>query len=97
MNNVAMQEFIDQFGKGIFSIKFDNDRHLLVGYKDTPKLDDIALETIGGVDFIKIRNHNTNNGKTIWFNTYHITSNVQSVGVMEPGYEEYGVDPFAIR
>ena len=97
MNNTAMQELIDTFSNRIFSIKFDNDRQLLIGYSGTPKLSDISLETIGGVDFIKVKNSNFNNGKTIHYTSYHLTSEVQSIGVMDEGFEKYGVDPITIR
>lgn len=97
MDNTTLQEMLDTFGLRIFSIKLDNDRHILLGYVDGPKLEDVELETIGDVDFIKLKNYNRNNGKTITYVTYHLTKQIQSIGVMDENDVDFRVDPFTIR
>ncbi len=97
MTNAALQALINEYGKRLFSISFDNDRVLLIGYSGTPKLEDISLVTIGGVDFLKVKKTNTNDGKTIDYANMHLTSVIQAVGIMDEKDVKYGVDPILFR
>jgi len=94
MDNAGMQALIDQFGDRIFTINLDNTRFIRLGYKDSPKIEDITLETIGGVDYIVVTNKTAAMGsKELHYKTYHLTETVQWVGIMDEDSNDYRIDP----
>jgi len=93
MNNVDLQELITMYGSRIFAIILDNNKKILIGYNSSPKMTDISLVTIAGADFIKVNNKKRSNQKEIEYFTLYLTDCIQSIGIMEDGFEHYGVDP----
>lgn len=97
MNNTALTAFIAEFGNRMFCINLDNTRFIYVGYNGGVKLDDISLETIGGIDFIAVSRKDKSSGVEIPYKIYHVTDSVQWIGVVEEGFEEFGIDPLKLR
>ena len=97
MNNTVIQKFITDFGDRIFCINLDNTRFIYIGYNGGPKLSEISLETIEGVDFIVISKTDSSSRTPVKFKTYHVTDSVQWIGIMDEGYAGYGVDPLKMR
>lgn len=93
MNNVDLQTLITTYSNRIFAIILDNNKRILIGYPSSPKLTDVSLVTIGATDFIKVNNKQRSNQKEIEYFTLYATECIQSVGIMEVGFEKYGVDP----
>lgn len=93
MNNVDLQTLITTYGNRIFAIVLDNNKRILIGYQSSSKLADISLVTISSVDFIKVNNKKRSNQIEIEYFTLYITDCIQSIGIMEDGFEKYGVDP----
>ena len=62
--NRAVQKMIDVYGERINSISLNNGKYILVGYESGIQLSDISLETIEGVDCIKIH-HKQQSGGTV--------------------------------
>ncbi len=93
MTNADLGIIITTYGTRIFAIILDNNKRILVGYNGSPKLTDISLVTIGATDFIKVSNKKKSNQKEIEYFTLYLTECIQSIGIMEEGFEKYGVDP----
>lgn len=99
MTNAALQKIIDDHGPDIFCFFIDNEQKILFGYnsKDTPKIDDVTLETIEGIDFFKIQRVSHSHGKAVYFHTLHRTECIQWVGYMDEKSTDYRVDPLIFR
>lgn len=48
---------IEKYGPNLCGINLDNGRIIYIGYEDTPTLEDITIETIGAMDFLKVTRH----------------------------------------
>jgi hypothetical protein len=97
MNNTALTAFIESFGNRVFCINLDNTRFIYVGYNGGVKMDDISLETIGGVDYVAVSRTDNSSGVEIPYKIYHLTDSIQWIGIVEEGFEEYGIDPIKLR
>lgn len=96
--NANLKAFIDNFGDRIYCIYFDNGRIIYVNYKDSVKLTDIKLETIGSEDFVAVHHTNEKTGNIgVSYTNYHLTSSIQWIGVMDEDSAQYRVDPLIFR
>jgi len=98
MTNTCLQTLFTTYGDRIFCINLDNGRYIYIGYKDSPKLADITLETVEGVDFIKVKRKNKSMGSIeLEFTNFIPSETVQHIGIMDEGFEDYRVDPLLLR
>lgn len=97
MTKIALQAFIDTYGDRIFCINLDNTRSIYIGYRDGTALSDIALETIGDIDFIVVSRTIATHGISMSYKTYNEISCIQWIGVMNESSNEYRVDPLLLR
>lgn len=99
MTNAMLTEIINKNGPDIFAFFLDNEQKLLFGYssKDCPRITDITLDTIGGVDVFKVKRVSHSQSKPVYFTTIHCTDTIQWVGIMDPQSAEYRVDPLIFR
>ena len=54
MDNSTLKALIDEYGERICAFFIDNEHKILFNYPGTPKISEVELVTIGGVDFYKI-------------------------------------------
>lgn len=96
--NAALQEMIDKFGDAIFYIGLNNGKRIYIGYpvKDSVKISDISLETIGGVDLIKIKHRSSKQSEYYEWSNYMTTEFIESVEVMDEPYTDFRVDPLIL-
>ena len=99
MTNADLKAMIDKYGDRICIIFFDNSLKLLIGYpgQNPQHASDLILETIGGVDYVGVRQKSTytqdrDNGVT--YVNYHLTECIPYIAVMDEGCENYRIDPF---
>lgn len=96
MTKAGLQKLIDDYGERIYAMNFDNNQVAFFGYNDSYKISDVELTTVGGEDFIIIHNpnHITTGLIPLSYDIYRAVWDVQWVGVMDEGYENYRPDPF---
>lgn len=96
MTKAGIQNLIDTYGDRIFAINFDNGQVAFIGYKDSYSITDIELTTIGGEDMIVIHNpdHKSTGLIPVTYDIYRAVWDVQWIGIMDVGYENYRPDPF---
>ena len=100
MTNEDLKAMIDKYGDRIRIIFFDNSLKLIIGYpgQDPQHASDLILETIGGTDFVGVRQKSTytqdrKNGVT--YVNYHKTECIQYVAIMDEGISaDYCIDPY---
>ena len=97
LNNAALQEAIDTYGERIFCILMNNDRKIMLGYKDSPKLTDIELLTIGGVDCFAINCKCDASRPSVKYQSVYLTEYIENFGIMSEKDVDYRVDPFTYR
>src|SRR5574343_192816 len=85
MTKHGIKKMITDFGDRIFAINFDNSQIAFFGYKDTYKITDVELQTIGGVDYLVIHNkdHQSMGTTKMDYDIYHSVDTVQFIGVMD--------------
>lgn len=93
MTNEKLNNIIQLYHSNIFVFVFNGNKRLFLGYKSSPKMENVSLITVGSTDFIKVANKKRNNQKEIEYFTLFITSHLQSIGMMNDGYIKYGPDP----
>ena len=99
MTNGDRKAIIDKYGDIIFISFFDNSLKRVIGYpgQNPQHASDLILETIGGVDYVGVRQKSTytrdrDNGVTDVND--HLTQFIQYIAVMDEGCENYRIDPF---
>lgn len=97
MTNADLQSMIDLYGDRIFCINLNNMRCIYIGYKDGISLSDITLETVGTTDMIVVSTKDPNPSNTVTYKVYHLTKEIQWIGVMDEGSSKYRVDPLLLR
>lgn len=97
MTNEAFKEAIDTYGDRIFCLFINNDRKILLGYNSSPKLSDIELCTIGGLDAFKIRYVSKSTTPVVEYETLYLTEYIESIGIMSEKDINYRVDPLTYR
>ena len=95
MTKDGIQKMITDFGDRIFAINFDNSQIAFFGYKDSYKITDVELQTIGGIDYLVIHNkdHQSMGTTKMDYDIYHSVDTVQFIGVMDTDSADYRPDP----
>ncbi len=90
VTKAVLQSFLSN--DGCFAIICDNNQKIFIGYPNSPQKDDVSIETIQNEDFLVIHNTQTKNGQVIQWKTYHPLECIQTVGIMDSQYVNYGPD-----
>ena len=101
MTNTQLQTMITALGDRICAIVFDNAYRILIGYpgSDCKKVTDLILTSEYGEDMIGVPSVSKLGGDQklgVSYVTYHVTSCIQEIIVMDTGFETYRVDPMHI-
>lgn len=97
MTNAALKEAIDTYGNRIFCFFLNNERKLLIGYSASPKLTDITLDTIGGLDVFRVKYCSKSTTPAVEYETIHLTEYIESIGIMSEKDVDYRVDPLTYK
>lgn len=98
MTNTAIKAILDEAKERVYMIALNNAKYLLIGYKGSPKIEDIELKTIGGVDMLLV--HHKNDRSTnppVSYTEYYNSDFVEAIGVMDTECADYRVDPMTFR
>ena len=95
--NRAVQTMIDVYGERINSISLNNGKYILVGYESGIQLSDISLETIEGVDCIKIHHKQQSGGTVLEWDDFVTTEFIEGIDVMSEKHKDYRLDPFTLK
>ena len=95
--NRAVQKMIDVYGERINSISLNNGKYILVGYESGIQLSDISLETIEGVDCIKIHHKQQSGGTVLEWDDFVTTEFIEGIDVMSEKHKDYRLDPFILK
>ena len=90
--NRAVQKMIDVYGERINSISLNNGKYILVRYESGIQLSDISLETIEGVDCIKIHHKQQSGGTVLEWDEF-----IEGIDVMSEKHKDYRLDPFTLK
>lgn len=105
MNNNDLKALIAEFGDKLDYIMLDNSEYILIQYPSNIsdennkrlnppiKPSDIIFKKIGEEDFFGIPLTDTMGSKVLKWHKWHRTDCIQSVGVVDDGYEDYRVYP----
>ncbi len=98
MNNAALQALFEECEERVCVITFDNAYRCFIGYQNShvKSVHDIELKTINGVDFVcipTVSNYSKDRKDGVSAKVYHLTECVQSVTIMDEGFENYRMDP----
>ncbi len=93
LTNEKLGNIIELYKPNIFVFVFNENKRIFIGYKASPKLEDISLVTIGETEFIKINKTKRYNQKEIKFFNLYRTDTLQSIGMMDDAFTKYGPDP----
>lgn len=102
MTNKVLQKYIDTFGERIFEIMFDNSFAVFIGYPSSKvnSVKDIILSNVEGTDMVGFRQispHQPEREKGVTFVTWHLTSCIQWIGVMDEPYKDLRIDPLVLK
>lgn len=97
MNNQVLQSFIDEYGDRICAFFIDNEHKILFGYPGTPKISEIKLINIGGVDMYEIPYKGNTQRPEVDFSGIYITEYIQHFMVMSEKDKDWRVDPLIFR
>lgn len=101
MTKEALEKMIADFGDRIQVITFDNNNVLFLGFPNRPAITDIAVETIGGTDFLVVHNIDPRQmafSKTkITYKVYHPLECIQGVTVVDEEFKGYMIDPLNFK
>ena len=95
--NRAVQKMIDVYGERINSISLNNGKYILVGYESGIQLSDISLETIEGVDCIKIHHKQQSGGTVLEWDDFVTTEFIEGIDVLDEADQEYRIDPLRFK
>lgn len=97
--NAALQAAFNKFGERICYIALNNGKRIFIGYnvKESVRLKDITLESIGGVDVMKIHHRSSKQSEYYEWDNYMTTEFIESVEVMGEDYEDLRIDPFLLN
>lgn len=99
MTNEALQALFTEFGERISAIVLDNKHIIYIGHPHSAvnTVDDIVLETKGGVDMIGVP-HNPSKPKEkekgVQFMFWHPTEMVQCIIAVDEDHPNVLIDPF---
>lgn len=97
MTNQVLQAIIDEYGERICAIFIDNEHKLLFNYPNTPKITDIELVNIGGVDMYKVPYEGKSQRPPVKFSGLYLTSCIQQFIIIDEKDINYRVDPMIFR
>ena len=97
MNNTTLKAFIDEYGDRICAFFIDNEHKILFGYPGTPKISDIKLINVGGIDMYEIPYEGKSQRPIIKYSGIYITEYIQHFIVTSPEDADYRVDPLTFR
>lgn len=97
--NAAVKATFDKYGERICYIGLNNGKRIFIGYntKESVKLKDIAFETIGGVDVMKITHRSSKQTEYIEWENFITTEFIESIEIMKKEYADYRIDPFLLN
>ena len=97
LTNAVLQKIINDTGDRIYAFGIDNSSILYIGYSSSPKLSDIELVNIDGVDFVKVNRTSRSQGKELKFANYILTEYIQWIGIMDEKDKDYRPDPLTLK
>ena len=97
MDNATLKALIDEYGDRICAFFIDNEHKILFNYPNSPKISEVELLTIGGLDFYKIPYVGSSQRPVVKFAGLYRTDCIQHLIFMEPEYADYRVDPMIFR
>lgn len=97
--NAALQKVIDTYGERICYIGLNNGKRIFIGYnmKEGVRLKDISLETIGGIDVMKIHHRSTKQSDYYEWDNFMTTEFIESIEIMGEEYEDLRIDPLLLN
>lgn len=98
--NADLKKVFDQYKEAICHIGLNNGKSIFFNFPGRPdgvKVSDVTFETIGQTEVMKIAHQNTKQTPHYKFFSYVTTDLVESVEIMEKGYEKYRIDAWMLN
>ena len=98
MTNFALKQIIERYGDRIAVLHWDNGQRVYFGYgPDNPRSAcDAIFQTVAGVDFVGWRRKSgySRDAKLgVTSIQWHMTCMLQTMSIMDEGFEDYRPDP----
>ena len=98
MTNYALMKIIEEYGDRIAVLHWDNGQRVYFGYGgDSPRSAcDALFHTVAGVDYVGWRRrtqYTKDREKGVTSVQWHMTCMLQTMSIMDAGFEDYRPDP----
>lgn len=95
--NAALQSVITQYGERINSLSLNNGKYLFIGYDGSPKLSDLTLKTVSGVDVIVVKHTQKQGGRILTWESLITTEFIEAVDILSEEDIDYRLDPLTLK